>query len=58
MEVLNCFSYPSVFVDVNENLNMPDDVATPSNPLVAPVKKERLEKTPFDVNVSQWSHEK
>ncbi len=41
-------------------LVMADDVATPSNPLVAPVDKEELEKAPFEevaleVNVSQWS---
>jgi hypothetical protein len=41
---------------------MADDVATLSNPLVAPVDKEELEEAPFDevafeVNVSQRSHE-
>ncbi len=41
---------------------MADDVATPSNPLVAPVDKEELEEAPFEkvaleVNVSQWSRE-
>jgi hypothetical protein len=39
---------------------MADEVATPSNPLVAPIDKEELEEAPFDevaleVNVSQWS---
>jgi hypothetical protein len=39
---------------------MADDVATPSNPLVAPVDKEELEEAPLDevtleVNVSQRS---
>jgi hypothetical protein len=36
---------------------MADDVATPLNPLVAPVKQEELEEAPFNVNVSQWSRE-
>jgi hypothetical protein len=31
---------------------MADDVATPLNPLVAPVEQEELEKTPLDMNVS------
>jgi hypothetical protein len=43
----------SIFVDVGEDLLMVDDVATPSNPLVVPVKEEELEKTSLDVNVSQ-----
>jgi hypothetical protein len=42
-----------VFVDASEDLVMADDVVTPSNPLVASVKKEKLEETPLDVNVSQ-----
>jgi hypothetical protein len=29
----------------------------PSNPPIAPVEKEELEGTPFDVNVSQRSRE-
>jgi hypothetical protein len=58
MQVLNRFDYPSVFIDVGENLITTDDVTTPSNPLVTPIKKEELEKTSFDVNVSQQSHEK
>ncbi len=36
---------------------MANDVTTPSNPLVSPVEKEKLEEAPFDVNVSQWSRE-
>jgi hypothetical protein len=41
---------------------MADDVATPSNPPVAPVDKEELEEAPLDeivleVNVSQRSRE-
>jgi hypothetical protein len=57
----------SVFVDASDNLVMADDVTTPSNPLVATVDKEKLEKitldgTPLDevvleVNVFQRSHE-
>jgi len=43
-----------VFVDAGENLVMADDVVRPSNPPVSLVKKEELEKTPVDVNVSQW----
>jgi hypothetical protein len=44
-----------VFVDVCEDSIMADDAITPLNPLVAPVKKKDLEKTPLDVNVSQQS---
>ncbi len=36
---------------------MADEVATPSNPLVAPVDKEELEEAPLDVNVSQQPRE-
>jgi hypothetical protein len=37
---------------------MADDVATPSNPSIAPIKREKLEdapidETPFNINVSQ-----
>jgi hypothetical protein len=35
---------------------MANDVVTPSNPQVSPIEKEELEKTLFDVNVSQRSH--
>jgi hypothetical protein len=42
-----------VFVDAGENLIMVDDVATPSNPPVSLLENEELEKTLFDVNVSQ-----
>jgi len=45
-----------VFIDAGENLVMVDDVVTPSNHLVAPIKEEELKETPFDVNVSQWLH--
>jgi hypothetical protein len=60
MQVPNCFSYILVFVDAGENLVMADDVITPSNPQVAPVKKEELKEASFDetlldVNVSQRS---
>jgi len=42
---------------------MANDVATPSNPPVAPIDKEELEEAPLDevtlkVNVFQRSHEK
>jgi hypothetical protein len=37
---------------------MADDVAMPLNPLVAPIEQEEFEKAPFNVNVSQRSHEK
>jgi len=46
-----------VFVDASENLVMANNVATPSNPLVSLVKKEKLEETRFDVNDFQRSHE-
>jgi hypothetical protein len=42
-----------VFVNVGENLVMADDVVTPSNLPIAPIKKEEFEETPLDVNVSQ-----
>jgi hypothetical protein len=61
------FLLPFIFVDAGDNLVMADDVATLSNPPIATVDKEELEKvtldeTPFDeialeVNVSQWSRE-
>jgi len=35
---------------------MANDVATPSNPLISLVEKEKLEEAPLDVNVSQQSH--
>jgi hypothetical protein len=57
------FLLPHVFVDAGDNLVMADDVATPSNLLVAVVDREKLEEatfngTPLDelaleVNVSQ-----
>ncbi len=46
-----------VFVDASENLVMADDVVMPLNLLVSLVKKEELEETSFDMNVSQESHE-
>jgi hypothetical protein len=36
---------------------MAGDVSMPLNHLVVLVKEERLQKTPFDVNASQWSCE-
>jgi len=36
---------------------MADDVATPSNPPVAPVEQEELEETPLDVIVFQRPRE-
>jgi hypothetical protein len=42
MQMPNCFSYPSIFVNVSENLAMVDDVVMPSNLPVAPTKKEKL----------------
>jgi hypothetical protein len=53
MQVSNCFGYPLVFINAGENLVMADDVITPLNPPVAPIEKEELEKTPFNVNVFQ-----
>jgi hypothetical protein len=35
MQVPNYFGYPSIFIDVGENLVMANDVAMPSNPPVA-----------------------
>jgi hypothetical protein len=61
------FLLPSVFVDAGDNLIMAHDVATPLNPPVAAVDKEKLEEATFDetlldevaleVNVSQRPHE-
>ncbi len=53
MQMPNCFGYPSIFIDACENLIMANDVVTPSNPLVALIKREELEEAPIDVNVSQ-----
>jgi hypothetical protein len=59
MQVLNWFDYLSIFfIDAGENLVMTDDVTTPSNLLVTPVEKEKIEdapldEAPFDINVSQ-----
>jgi hypothetical protein len=36
---------------------MADDVATPLNPLVAPVEHDELEEASFDMNVSQRPRE-
>jgi hypothetical protein len=36
---------------------MANDVATPSNPPVAPVEHEEFEEVPLDVNVFQRPHE-
>jgi hypothetical protein len=44
-----------VFVDVGEDSIMIDDVITALNPPIVLVKKEKPEKTPLDVNVSQQS---
>ncbi len=46
-----------VFIDARENLVIANDVATPSNPPISPVEKEKLEEAPLDVNVFQWSRE-
>ncbi len=57
MQVPNCFGYLSIFVDLNENLVMTDDVVMPSNPPVAPIEQEELKEASIDVNVSQRSCE-
>jgi hypothetical protein len=57
MQVPIWFDYLSIFVDAGEILVIVDDVATPSNPLVAPVEQEELEEASLDVNVFQRSHE-
>jgi hypothetical protein len=51
--VLIWFDYLSVFVDAGEILIMVNDLATPSNPPVAPMEQEELEEAPLDLNVSQ-----
>jgi hypothetical protein len=57
MQVPIWFDYFLVFVDANEILVMADDVTMSSNPPVAPVEQEKLEKASLDVNVSQQSCE-
>jgi hypothetical protein len=42
-----------VYVNAGEDSIMANDVATPSNLLVALVEEEELEKMPLDMNVSQ-----
>jgi hypothetical protein len=37
---------------------MANDVVMPSNPQVAPLEEEMLEKSPFDLNLSQQLHDK
>jgi hypothetical protein len=51
MQVPIWFDYLSIFVVAGEILVMADDVVTPLNPPVAPVKQEELEEAPLDVNV-------
>jgi hypothetical protein len=46
-----------VFVNASEDSIMANDDVTPSNLLIALIKKEELEKTPLDMNVSQRPHE-
>jgi hypothetical protein len=41
-----------VFVDASENSIMANDVVTPSNPPVAPIKEEEFKEILLDVNVS------
>jgi hypothetical protein len=57
MQVPNCSNYPSIFVDVGEDLITANDVATPLNPPFALVEEEEFEEALFDLNVSQWSRE-
>jgi hypothetical protein len=40
------------FLLMQAQLVMADDDAPPSNPPVAPIQQEELEKAPFDLNVS------
>jgi hypothetical protein len=47
-----------VFVDVGKYSIMVDDVATPLNPRIAPLKKEEFKEALFDMNVSQRLCEK
>ncbi len=47
-----------VFVDVGEDLIMADDVVTPSNPSIAPIKEEAFEETLLDMNASLGSRDK
>jgi len=45
-----------VFVDAYENLVIVNNIVTPLNPSVAPVKQEKLEEVLLEVNVSQRPH--
>ncbi len=57
MQVPIWFGYLSAFVDAGEILVMADDVATLSNPPVAPVEHEELKEALLDVNVFQRPRE-
>jgi hypothetical protein len=57
MQVPNYSNYPSIFIDVGENLVRANDVTMPLNPLIALVEEEELEEASLDVNVFQWSRE-
>jgi hypothetical protein len=47
-----------VFVDASEDSIMADDVTKHSNIPIVLIKEEELEKTSFNLNVSQWLCEK
>ncbi len=57
MQMPNYFSYLSICINASENLVMADNIVTPLNPLITPIKKEELEDTSHDVNVFQQLHE-
>jgi hypothetical protein len=57
MQVSIWFGYFSIFVNAGEILVMADDVATPSNPPVAPMEQEELEEASLNVNVFQRPRE-
>jgi hypothetical protein len=53
MEIPNYSSYLWVFVDASKDSIMMDNVVMHSNPPIMPIEEEKLEKTLFDMNVSQ-----
>jgi len=52
MQILNCFDYFLVLIDVGEDVIMANDVVTPLNFPIVLVEEEELEKSSINMNVS------
>jgi len=52
MQILNCFDYFLVLIDVGEDVIMANDVVTPLNFPIVLVEEEELEKSSIKMNVS------